>query len=317
MLIKKEINLDLTQLSGQTSQPPWSLEDGVFKDIVFIKGSPILFKLKQEGKFFDFDYEYPLGENLDISQKDILDKLYWIYDLDFDLAKFYSYLDGNEKLKSVSSFCNGLRLFIGKNKFEAILSSISSSNNSIARWTKSISMLKEKWGLKVSYPSGDFYTFPNINTINSCFVDFEEEFSYSEDILDINDCNNNLKACGFGYRSSYIKKASDFFTVEMDLNDISKMSYDEAFEVIQMVPGVGPKVADCILLYGYNFKEAFPTDVWIKRIVSHLFFDNKDISVPKIREFGIDEFGDYAGYTQLYLFHYARKSGLMEKLKNK
>ena len=105
------------------------------------------------------------------------------------------------------------------------------------------------------------------------------------------------------------------FALEMNLSEISKMSYDEAFETILKVPGVGPKVADCILLYGFNFKNAFPADVWIKRIISYLYFDGKDISVSKVREFGMDEFGDYAGYVQLYLFHYARKSGLMNKLK--
>jgi N-glycosylase/DNA lyase len=112
-----------------------------------------------------------------------------------------------------------------------------------------------------------------------------------------------------------MRKASELFTDEMDLQDISKMSYDEAFETILKVPGVGPKVADCILLYGFNFKEAFPSDVWIKRIISYLYFGGKDISVSKVREFGMEEFGDYAGYVQLYMFHYARKSGLMAKLK--
>ncbi len=112
-----------------------------------------------------------------------------------------------------------------------------------------------------------------------------------------------------------MKKASEIFTLEMDLDDISKMSYDEAFDTMLKVPGVGPKVADCILLYGFNFRQAFPTDVWIKRIVSYLYFDGKDINVSKIREFGMEEFGDYAGYVQLYLFHYARMSGLMKKLK--
>ena len=112
-----------------------------------------------------------------------------------------------------------------------------------------------------------------------------------------------------------MRKASELFTLEMDLSEIPKMTYDEAFESILKVPGVGPKVADCILLYGFNFKEAFPSDVWIKRIVSYLYFDGKDISVSKVREFGMEEFGDYAGYVQLYMFHYARKSGLMDKLK--
>jgi N-glycosylase/DNA lyase len=112
-----------------------------------------------------------------------------------------------------------------------------------------------------------------------------------------------------------MRKASELFTLEMDLSEIPKMSYDEAFETILKVPGVGPKVADCILLYGFNFREAFPSDVWIKRIVSHLYFDGRDISVSKVREFGMEEFGDNAGYVQLYMFHYARRSGLMEKLK--
>ena len=112
-----------------------------------------------------------------------------------------------------------------------------------------------------------------------------------------------------------MKKASEILSLEMDFGEISKMSYDDAFDTILKLPGVGPKVADCILLYGFNFREAFPSDVWIKRIVSHLYFEGKDIKVPKIREFGMEEFGDYAGYVQLYLFHYARRSGLMNELK--
>ena len=112
-----------------------------------------------------------------------------------------------------------------------------------------------------------------------------------------------------------MKKASEMFLDELNLDDIESMSYDEAFDSILEVPGVGPKVADCILLYGFNFNEAFPSDVWIKRIVSYLYFDGKDISVDKVRCFGMEEFGEYAGYVQLYMFHYARKSGLMSKLK--
>lgn len=317
MLIEKNINLDLTQLSGQTSQPPWRKECNTYKDIVFVEEKPVLFKVTQKDNFLDFSYEYPSGEDFNFSKNVLLDKLNTIFDLDFDLGKFYSYLNDNDKLCEMSGFCNGLRLFEAKNKFESVISSISSSNNSIARWTKSINMAREKWGLKVNFPSGDFYTFPDVDVLSSCFVDDEEEFSYSDSISDISDCTNNLKTCGFGYRSDYIKRASTLFTLEMSLSDISAMNYEEAFDVVQKIPGVGPKVADCILLYGFNFKEAFPTDVWIKRIISYLFFDNKDIAVNKVREFGMEHFGDYAGYVQLYLFHYARKSGLIEKLKNK
>lgn len=167
--------------------------------------------------------------------------------------------------------------------------------------------MKEIWGDKYIFPSGEFYTFPEINTLKNSYEDDSEA-------LNLKDCGNTLKSCGVGYRSKYIKKASNFLC-EYNLDDIKKMSYNEAFNFIQEIPGVGPKVADCILLYGFDFKEAFPSDVWIKRIISYLYFDNEDISVSKVREFGIENFKENAGYVQLYLFHYARKSGLMKKLK--
>ncbi len=304
MIIESLIDLELTQISGQTSQPPWMNVDESYKEVVMVNNKPVIFDVKQAGEFLDFNY---VG---DISQKDAISSLNYIFDLDFNLDKFYKYLDGHGELAEMSKFCNGLRLFLAPNPFECIISSICSANNSIKRWTKSISDIKQKWGNN----HNGFYTFPEISTFKDLFLDDEEEFELTN-TDDIFKCKNNLKSCGVGYRAPYMRKASELFTLEMDLSEISKMSYDEAFETILKVPGVGPKVADCILLYGFNFREAFPSDVWIKRIVSYLYFDGKDISVPKVREFGMEEFGDNAGYVQLYMFHYARKSGLMAKLK--
>lgn len=304
MIIKTPIDLELTQLSGQTSQPPWCEVDGTFSNVVNVKGKPVIFNVRQSGEFLDFNFEG------DISQDEAVSKLSYIFDLDFDLDNFYKYLGNHAELAEMSKFCNGLRLFLAPDPFECIISSICSANNSIKRWTKSISQIKQNWGNQ----HGDYYTFPQSNDLLNVYLDDEEESDLS-DISDIESCTNNLKNCGVGYRAPYMRKASELFTDEMDLHDISKMSYDEAFESILKVPGVGPKVADCILLYGFNFREAFPSDVWIKRIVSHLYFDGKDISVAKVREFGMEEFGKNAGYVQLYLFHYARKSGLMSKLK--
>jgi N-glycosylase/DNA lyase len=304
MIIKKPIDLEMTQLSGQTSQPPWAEINGTFSNVVNVNGNQVIFNVKQSGEFLDFDFDG------DVSQRQAVSKLSYIFDLDFDLDKFYKYLENHAELADMSKFCNGLRLFLAHDPFECVISSICSANNSIKRWTKSISDIKHKWGNQY----GDYYTFPKSCDLLNIYLDEEEEFDLSS-ISDIEGCTNNLKNCGVGYRAPYMRKASELFTDEMDLQDISKMSYDEAFETILKVPGVGPKVADCILLYGFNFKEAFPSDVWIKRIVSYLYFDGKDISVSKVREFGMEEFGDYAGYVQLYMFHYARKSGLMAKLK--
>ena len=304
MIIESPIDLELTQLSGQTSQPPWKQMDDSFRQVVMVDNKPVIFNIRQSGDFIDFNYT---GE---ISQKEAISQLNYIYDLNFDLNKFYKYLDNHAELSEMSEFCNGLRLFLAPDPFECVISSICSANNSIKRWTKSVSDIKEKWGNDFN----GFNTFPSVETLQNVFLDDEEEFDLTE-IDDICKCKNNLKSCGVGYRAPYMRKACELFTLEIDLSEIPKMSYDEAFETILKVPGVGPKVADCILLYGFNFKEAFPSDVWIKRIVSYLYFDGKDISVPKVREFGMEEFGDNAGYVQLYMFHYARMSGLMKKLK--
>ena len=300
MIIDSPIDLELTQISGQTSQPPWICKNGVYSDLVCIDGEASIFNVSQKGKYIDFNYTGNITKN------QAIENLKKIYDLDFDLLKFYDYLDNQEELSEMSKFCEGLRLFQAKNPFECIISSICSANNSIKRWTKSISDMKMKWGCNFN----NYYSFPDIKTFNNLYLDDEEEKLKTDSMK-----NNNLKACGVGYRAPYMRKASEFFSVEMNLSEIAEMSYDEAFETILKVPGVGPKVADCILLYGFGFKEAFPSDVWIKRIVSYLYFEGKDIKVEKVREFGMEEFGDYAGYVQLYMFHYARKSGLMNKLK--
>jgi N-glycosylase/DNA lyase len=300
MIIDSPIDLELTQSSGQTSQPPWKKSNDSYSDLIFINNNPTIFNVKQTGENIDFSYTG------NVTEDEAVKKVREIYDLDFDLNKFYRYLDSYDELNDMAKFCNGLRLFQAKDPFECIISSICSANNSIKRWTKSISDMKVKWGRNFN----NYYSFPDPEKFNGILLDDEEELLNYGCVE-----NNNLKNCGVGYRAPYMRKASEIFTVEMDVSDISKMSYDEAFETILEVPGVGPKVADCILLYGFGFREAFPSDVWIKRIVSYLYFDGEDIKVEKVREFGMDEFGEYAGYVQLYMFHYARKSGLMERLK--
>jgi N-glycosylase/DNA lyase len=322
------IDLKLTQESGQTSQPPWKVIGDNYSDIVFIKGIPILVNAFQEDiTSLSIDYEFPLADGYnkfdnfsDTYEKDlredIKNEVSRIFDLNFDLAKFYNYLSEDPKLEPSAEFCRGLRLFLAKNVFESFISSIASANNSILRWTKSISKIREKWGTPVKFPSGIFYSFPSPKILTSVYEDDLEEYEACGRSIEIECCVKNLKACGVGYRAPYMKKTSELLELEIDLFEIPNMKYEEAFETVLTLPGVGPKVADCILLYGYGFREAFPSDVWIKRIISHLYFSDKDLSVDKVRDFGMERFGEYAGYAQLYLFHYARKSGLINKLKN-
>ena len=152
MIIKSPINLELTQLSGQTSQPPWRQVNESFKEAVMVDGKPVLFDVRQSGNHLDFNFTG------DVSKKEAISKLNYIYDLDFDLDKFYKYLGNYNELNEMSEFCSGLRLFLASNPFECIISSICSANNSIKRWTKSIRDMKVKWGNNCF---DDYYTFPD------------------------------------------------------------------------------------------------------------------------------------------------------------
>ncbi len=165
------------------------------------------------------------------------------------------------------------------------------------------------------FPSGTFYTFPSPHKVLQVPEHEVEELEQCGGEKNLDECVNNLKACGVGYRGKYIRQAARMVEEEIDLTKFQKMDYNQAFQSLLEIPGVGPKVADCILLYGFGRGEAFPVDVWIKRIICQLYFNGKDVSVPKIRSFGMEKFGKFAGYVQLYLFHYARKSGLLKQLK--
>ena len=164
MIIKAPIDLELTQVSGQTSQPPWKEINGSFSDLVFVEDEPTIFNVQQNGEYIDFNYTGNVSENLAV------EKVKKIYDLDFDLNKFYRFLQSYDELKKMSKFCNGLRLFQAKDPFECIISSICSANNSIKRWTKSISDMKNKWGRNFN----NYYSFPDTTFFNDIFLDDDE-----------------------------------------------------------------------------------------------------------------------------------------------
>ena len=220
MIINASIDLELTQSSGQTSQPPWKLNNNVYSDVVLVDNKPVLFQVKQENNNLDFDF---MG---DISNNQAAKKIKTIFDLDFNLDKFYKYLNNQPELADMTNFCRDLRLFLAKDKFECVISSICSANNSIARWTKSIDDIKKSWGNKHTYDNLVYFTFPDISSFKKIYCDDLEELECCTHIKNLDSCINNLKTCGVGYRAQYMRGAREIFTLEMYLDDISKMSYE-------------------------------------------------------------------------------------------
>ena len=131
-----------------------------------------------------------------------------------------------------------------------------------------------------------------------------------------------LAACGLGYRAKYVSETAKLFCERtFDLERLKKTAYEKAKQELMDLPGVGPKVADCVLLFSLEKLEAFPVDVWIKRAILRYYarhFPNKliknisaqeSLSSPayeKMSSFGREYFGSYAGYAQEYMYHYER-----------
>ncbi len=181
------------------------------------------------------------------------------------------------------NFCPGIRI-LRQEPWEALCSFIISQNNNIPRIKKIIQRLCRLFGEKIE--GTEEFSFPTVKAISKL---------KEEDLLPIK--------CGF--RAKYIlDAASKVERGEINLESISEMPLLCAEETLMKIKGVGPKVSQCTLLYGFHKLEAFPLDVWMKRIMSK-YFPGKS---PEI-------FGKYAGIAQQYLFHYCRTNAkdLFEK----
>lgn len=119
---------------------------------------------------------------------------------------------------------------------------------------------------------------------------------------------SDIRACGTGFRDRYIKHVAEQFSSSFDPERLYGMKYEAAKEKLMELDGVGDKVADCILLFGYNKFEAFPIDVWVKRVIESAYFKGRKRSVRQIHAFAEERWGSYRGYAQQYIFWYGRET---------
>lgn len=198
----------------------------------------------------------------------------------FDLERDYAVIDAeisvNPTLAEITEFSSGIRI-LKQDSWEALCSFIISQNNNIPRIKGIIKRLCEAFGNKIE----GGYSFPSAEALARLTVD-------------------DLAPIRSGFRAKYIIDAAQKVSSGMlDLSAVSVAPIDEAMSVMQTVRGVGPKVAQCALLYGCGRIECFPVDVWIARAMRVLF----DGELPKVAL-------PYAGIVQQYIFHYARMTKL-------
>jgi N-glycosylase/DNA lyase len=291
------LNLAETVLSGQTGEPEWLREGAAFTDVEVLDGTPIKYTLSHIGGTDDFSLEVraiiatqtPYGDELSTSLKKHLTRVLGLQD---DLNFFYRRFSDEDKILSVT-FKNlrGLRLMRGTDLFKALICSILSQNNSVRLWNRSARLMMRHYGRLVNFPDGSRgFLFPE-----------------PERLAKLNPRALRSKT-SIGYRAKPVVTVSRMIVNgEFDLGRLENESYEGAKNILLELPGVGPKVADCFLLYGAGRLEAAPVDVWIHRIVSKLYLRGRKASRMITARFLRERFGEWAGYAQLYLFDYARR----------
>ena len=232
-------------------------------------------------------YVYRNGNDVIIegSNKDFFESFLRNYfDLDFDYKGLLEKYKDDKRIYEGANLEYGLRM-LNQEPFETLISFIISANNNVKRIKGIIERICRAYGAKIAE---DAYAFPS-----------------AEELKDVKE--KDYAALGAGYRAAYLEATVKAINDGYDLNALKKLDYKAARKEIQRLKGVGPKVADCILLYGFSYKDAFPIDVWVKRIMEQLYFNGKETAKKDIEAFSNANFGENAGVLQLFLFNYARK----------
>lgn len=218
------------------------------------------------------------------------------FDLDRDYAAIEKRLSVDEQLSMCIGSASGIRVF-AQEPFETLITFIISANNNIGRIAGIVERLCALCGEKAELDGKEYYLFPKPESIAA----LEE---------------SELVRIGSGYRAPYIKKSAAIIAGGYQLEKLRDMPLDIARKELLKFPGVGPKVADCVLLFGLGHTDAFPVDVWIGRAMSEIFFDGESPKKKQL-EAAIRALGSESGIVQQYIFHYARQTALGKKRQGK
>ena len=224
----------------------------------------------------------------DTSKKDVENIWIKYFDLERDYGKIKRFIvRRSPELKDIVKKNNGIRI-LNQEFFETLMSFIISQNNRIPRIKALVASISEKWGNKLT---DNMYSFPNAKQIEKV-------------------CEDDFRGLKTGFRAAYLCDAIEK-VLKGDIAEkvLRTSSLKECEDLLCNIKGVGPKVANCIMLFSLGKREAFPIDVWMKRIMEELYFDGKEQCLKTIAALASDKFGEYGGYAQQYLFAYAREQG--------
>jgi N-glycosylase/DNA lyase len=212
--------------------------------------------------------------------------------LEADITTIVRTFPDDEPMREAAKACCGLRL-LRQPSWECLASFILSSTKQIVQIQEIIRLLCERFGEPIPVPPGSkpVFAFPTSARLARC-------------------SESDLRGCKMGFRAPYLlATARRIESGEPNLARLATLPLKEAREKLLGLPGVGRKIADCVLLFGCGFAKAFPVDVWVMRALRQLYFPRKRrLTLKQMQEFSERHFGPNAGYAQQYLFHYMRTS---------
>jgi N-glycosylase/DNA lyase len=206
-----------------------------------------------------------------------------------DLNSIIAGFPNDDAMRSAVATCRGLRL-LRQDPWECLASFILSSTKQIVQIQQIVALLCERFGDPVAVPAGHkpAHTFPAPEKLASLG-------------------EQDLRDCKMGFRAPYLlATARAIADGRLILSSLAQMPVADARNELLALPGVGPKIADCVLLFAYGFPSAFPVDVWVMKALRGLYFPRRKPTRLRLQRFTETYFGRHAGYAQQYLFHYMR-----------
>ena len=208
--------------------------------------------------------------------------------LDHPLAKICESFPSDPVMNAARDFCRGLRI-IRQPKWECLATFICSSMKQVAHIRQISLALRNRFGDQLKIGNQLVHTFPPPQRIARA-------------------SESQLRECKLGYRAKNLRATAQLVSSgECDLESWSTLPDSDLRKKLCELPGVGAKIANCVMLFAYERLRAFPIDVWIERVLRrHYFPRRKKMTAQQLREFSENYFGDHGGYAQQYLFHHAR-----------
>lgn len=281
--IEKQDSFELSHIFDCGQCFRWNIEEdgsytGVFKNNVL--------NVKKENEILYFkgiceeDIKYVVEEYFDLNRdynqiKEILSKV-------------------DENLKTSIEYGSGIRI-LNQDLWEAIISFIISANNNIPRIKGIIERLSKKYGNEIEWNNKKYYTFPTAKQLEDVSVE-------------------DFRKLGLGFRDIRLYETTHMIlNNQINLDELHKEKDTlKVREQLLQLSGVGPKVADCILLFSTLKRfDTFPIDVWVRRVMNELYIKNEDetkVNKKQIEKIAVDKFGNLAGIAQQYLFYWKREA---------